>query len=305
MKKVIFIAAFLCAAVTSAQEALKLNLEVGETYTLKKETTSENKQVVGGMPQNSTTIVTEEMEYIVTGKDGDNYLVDVIPTKMSNETKSSMGSQIMSSDGDMTNPMNQIFKNMTNKVMKLTLSPVGQVIKLDLNGYGDDIMKDVQMDDMQKLQMEGMIKAEMTEDKLKRSYTNAFAYMKDSKVKEGATWNTMTDQDLMGITLKSEATNTIKSMTGEKVVIATDGTMTTGGVQDTMMMGIAAKTDMEGTTQGTTTLDRKSGWITSSENSGTVKGKITIPAGAAGPEEMVVDTEAMTTIVVTGGKKAM
>ncbi|GAL74360.1 hypothetical protein JCM19275_3215 [Nonlabens ulvanivorans] len=53
--------------------------------------TSEQQQVVNGMPQEITTIITTETDYMVTDiKDGI-YYIDIVIKKMSSETKSPMG----------------------------------------------------------------------------------------------------------------------------------------------------------------------------------------------------------------------
>jgi hypothetical protein len=303
MKKIFLAVAFLSTAMLSAQKGIELNLEVGKTYTLASETTTQVKQVMGGMPQEQTTISTEETDFVITGKKEGNYLIDIIPTKVRNETKSMGQSTIQDSEGDTTDPMNMIMKNLTNRTMKAVVSTTGELVEFNANGYTDAMMEGVEMDDMMKLQMEGAMKAELTDQKLKQSYLKAFQALTNSKKKKGATWSTTNDMEMMMVNMDVDNQYTIKDMTEGRIMVTSDGTISTGGEQEAMIQGMTIKMTMDGDAKGEITIDEKTGWLINSVTDGNLKGKMVFPAGLMGPDPMPVDMEVTTTAIVKGMKK--
>jgi hypothetical protein len=176
-------------------------------------------------------------------------------------------------------------------------------VEFNANGYTDAMMEGVEMDDMMKLQMEGAMKAELTDQKLKQSYLKAFQALTNSKKKKGATWSTTNDMEMMMVNMDVDNQYTIKDMTEGRIMVTSDGTISTGGEQEAMIQGMTIKMTMDGDAKGEITIDEKTGWLINSVTDGNLKGKMVFPAGLMGPDPMPVDMEVTTTAIVKGMKK--
>ncbi|MGB3591966.1 MAG: DUF6263 family protein [Nonlabens sp.] len=291
MKNFIAISIFFIGTIAIAQETIRLNLEVGKTYTLDLVNTSEIKQVVAGMPQDVTTTMTSSTDYVVTGMKGKDYMIDIVPTASKTEQKTSMGSIVTDSNGPDSNPMNRIMKNLTNRSMKVVMTPQGKVVSFDFNGYTDKLMDGVEMEDMQKLQIEGMMKEQINAEKMQKSYSEAFTSYPTGKVAVGDEWKTTYSSDIV-IPMETKLTNTLKESTPSSFIIESMGTLSTNGETETQLMGMAAKADIQGDVKSMITIDKKTGWISKATTTTTSKGYMKMAAGGPGTPEMKIDMDA-------------
>ena len=271
----------------TAQYDLSLDLEVGKTYTLTQESTSTTSQMINGMPQDTEIAMSIITNYTVTGMNGENFLIDVVPTKMSTSQSSAMGMMKMDSEGDASNPMNKLMKNLVNKTMKMELSPKGDVIMFNSNNYVAGMMEGINLPEMAKAQLEAQMATEYDDASLKDSYLGYFNIYPGESVDKGATWTTDFTADVV-MPISTEATNTLSEIDDNSFTITSMANMSTGGEKDTQLMGMAAKGNLNGTAQTTYVLDRKTGWIISMKGEQDLDGDITLPASDQMPQEMKI-----------------
>lgn len=299
MKHSFTLLAFLIITSVSAQYDLVYKLEKGGVYPQKQTVISEQKQVINGYPQEITTAITTDSEYIVTDIIDGVYHIDIVIKKMSNESKSAMGTESMSSDGPASNPMNTIFKNMTNKPIKVTMDQYGRLLTVNADDQMNGLMDGVEMDDMQKISVESAMKSEMTSEKQKVSYEMLTAIFPTTAVNVGDTWNQSLTINSVG-NFNSTATNTLESVTDKTYVITSTATVATPKDTATNLNGMDAIVNLNGPRKATLTINRATGWINEAIIEQTLNGDITIKANDQIPQDMKMTMETLSTTRIDG-----
>ncbi|QJP34521.1 hypothetical protein F0365_08960 [Nonlabens sp. Ci31] len=297
MKKTLLFIALCCCMITTAQYDIVYNLEKDGVYPQNLVVTSEQKQVINGMPQDITTIISTESDYIVTGiKDGI-YSIDIIVKSMSNTTKSAMGSETMSSDGASSNPMNQMFKNMIKDPIKITMNNKGEILSFDNSAQLVGLIEGMELPEMQLLQIEGAMKKEMSAEKQIDSYNKITQILPTKEVNIGDSW----DQVIMIssiATFESTTTYTLESVTDESYIINSSAMIATPKDATTDLMGMKAKYDLAGPLKASYTIDKKTGWIKKANFEQSLDGTVLIEKSETMPQELKMTMTSTTTTVI-------
>jgi hypothetical protein len=276
---------FLSVNMLTAQESISLNLKKGETYTLNQTSISNIDQVVDGMPVKTTTTVVAVTEFTVTGMNGKNYLITITPTKMSTTQESDMGSMTMDSEGDTSDPMNVMMKNLVNKPLTMELSPNGDISNFKSDGYLDGIMDGIDMPAMAKIQLGAQMQEQYSDEALMDSYKFYFSFYPKTKVATGDTWKSEFTLNIV-VPMSTMTNNELKSVTNDSYMIYSTADLTTNGEQDSNIMGMKAKANLNGTLSANYVLDKKTGWISSMEQTQNLEGDMVILKSAQLPEDM-------------------
>jgi hypothetical protein len=178
---------FISANFLAAQESISLNLKKGTTYQLNQTSISNMDQVINGMPITSKTTIVAETNFLVTGMNGKNYLLEVTPVKMSTTQSTDMGEMSMDSDGDTTDPMNAIMKNLVNTSMTMELSPQGDIINFNADGYLDGLTEGVDMPGVALEQLKTQMSEQYNDEALQDSFKYFFSIYPTAKVAVGDT----------------------------------------------------------------------------------------------------------------------
>ena len=287
IKSAVLALLFLTVNMLAAQESISLNLKNGETYTLNQTTISNTDQVVDGMPIKTKTTVVAVTEFKVTGMNGKNYLMTITPTKMSTTQESDMGSMSMDSDGDTSDPMNMIMKNLVNKSLTMELTPYGDITNFSSDGYLDGIIDGIDMPAMAKIQLGAQMQEQYSDDALKDSYKFYFNFYPESKVVIGDTWKSELSVNVV-VPMTAVTDNELKDITASDYMIYSTATLSTNGDQDSNMMGMQAKANLNGTLTTNYVIDKKTGWIASMEQTQNIEGDMTIAKSAQIPQEMKI-----------------
>jgi hypothetical protein len=297
MKKTLLFIALCCCMITTAQYDIVYNLEKDGVYPQNLVVTSEQKQVINGMPQDIMTIISTESDYIVTDiKDGI-YSIDIIVKSMSNTTKSAMGSETMSSDGASSNPMNQMFKNMIKDPIKITMNNKGEILSFDNSAQLVGLIEGMELPEMQLLQIEGAMKKEMSAEKQIDSYNKITQILPTKEVNIGDSW----DQVIMIssiATFESTTTYTLESVTDESYIINSSAMIATPKDATTDLMGMKAKYDLAGPLKASYTIDKKTGWIKKANFEQSLDGTVLIEKSETMPQELKMTMTSTTTTVI-------
>ncbi|MEN8817234.1 MAG: DUF6263 family protein [Nonlabens sp.] len=297
MKKIILLIAFCSSVIVSAQNKIVYNLEKGGVYPQNQVMTSVQNQVINGMPQDITTKVVTESDFIVTDIIDGIYYIDVKINKMSNTTKTAMGSQEMDSDGGQANPMNKLFSNMIEFPIKITMNKQGEILSLDNSAQIENMTKDIDMPAMQLAQIEGAMKAEMSTEKQMSSYNLLTQILPKNAVSVGDTWNnTVTINSV--IELETATTYKLESATEDFYTISANATIKTPEGSKMETMGLNANVNLAGPLTATYTLNRKTGWIQKAKVEQQLDGNMTIEKSEMMPQEMKIDMKTKTTTVI-------
>ncbi len=291
------IVALLISTQLFSQQAVVLNLKKGDTYHLNQKSVSKVNQIINGMPQDTETVVVQHTEFLVTGMNGKNYLIDMKPVKMSTTQKSPMGNMVMDSDGDVTDPMNVMMKNMVDKVINIELTPQGEIVDFKSNGYMSGMMEGVELPEQVREQLESQMADSFSDESLRDSYKYYFSIYPTTKVKVGDTWKSDYTVDVI-LPVETKMANTLSSIDAKEIVITSTAELSTNGEKTTSLMGMDAKADLNGTMTTTYKLDGKTGWITSMDQQQNIKGDMTLLKSEQMPEEMKIKMTVDNTAVI-------
>lgn len=297
MKKTLLFIALCCSIITTAQYDIVYNLEKGGVYPQNLVVTSEQNQVINGQNQDITTIISTESDYVVTDIKEGIYSIDIIVNKMSNTTKSAMGSQTMSSDGAASNPMNQMFKNMIKDPIKITMNNKGEILSFDNSAQLVGLTEGMEMPEMQLLQIEGAMKKEMGAEKQIANYNKITQILPTKEVNIGDSW----DQEITVnsiATFESTTTYTLENVTEDSYIINSSAMVTTPKDATTDLMGMKAKYDLSGPLKATYTIDKNTGWIESASFEQSLDGTVLIEKSETMPQELKMTMSSTTKTII-------
>jgi len=297
MKKTLFFISLCCSFIMTAQHDITYNLEKGGVYPQNQTITSEQQQVINGIPQNLTTIVTTESDYIVTDIKDDIYHIDIVIKKMSNETKSAMGREVIVSDGPVSNPMNGLFKNMITYPIKITMSNKGEVLSFDNSDQLEGLTEGIELPEMQLLQIKAAMIEEMSPEKQTSSYNQITRILPPSTVAIGDTWEQGIDISSIA-TFEAITTFKLESVTDDFYTVSCASIIKSPKDATTDLMGVSAKYDLSGPLTGTYTIDRKTGWTKKAETQQELDGAILVEKSETIPQEMKMTIKSKTSTVI-------
>lgn len=297
MKNFILLLAVCISITATAQHNITYNLEKGGVYPQNQVVTSEQQQVINGMPQDITTVVKTASDYIVTDiKDGI-YYIDIKMKNMSNSTSSAMGSQVMDSDGGQANPMNKLFSNLVQYPIKITMNKKGEILTFDNNAQLENMTKDIDLPAMQLGQIEGAMKKEMTPEKQMDSYNMLTQILPKQEVSVGDTWkSTVTINSVAKF--ETSTTYKLESVSEDYYTISATATIDSPKDATMEMMGVTAYYDLAGPLKATYKVDKKTGWLTMANAEQQLDGTITIKKSETMPQEMQMTMKTKTTTVI-------
>ena len=282
---------------TAAQHDIVYHLEKGGVYPQNQVVTSEQAQVINGMPQDMTMVISTQSDFLVTDiKDGI-YYIDIQVKKMSNETETSMGSDVMSSDGPASNPMNVMFKNMIEDPIKITMDRYGKILSFDNSAQLEGLTEGMEMPEMQLLQIEAAMKKEIDAEKQITSYEQLTSILPKKAVKEGDTWTQNTTINSIA-SFETSTTYTLESVTADSYIITAAADIKTPQGSTTDFSGVQAAYNLEGPSSATYIINRNTGWITKATIEQELEGDITVAKSEMMPEEMKMTLKTKTLTVI-------
>ncbi|WP_213521571.1 DUF6263 family protein [Nonlabens sp.] len=297
MKKTLLLIAICCVMITTAQYDMVYQLEKGGVYPQNLVVTSEQNQVINGQTQDITTVISTASDFVVTDiKDGI-YSIDIIVKKMSNNTKTAMGTETMSSDGAASNPMNQMFKNMIKDPIKITMNNKGVLLSFDNSAQLVGLTEGMELPEMQLLQIEGAMKKEMSAEKQLDSYHKITQLLPKEEVNIGDTWVQETTINSIA-TFKSTTTYLLEAVTDESYIITSSAMVTTPKDATTDLMGMKAKYDLSGPLKASYTIDKKTGWIKNARMEQRLDGAVLIEKSETMPQELKMTMSTTTTTLI-------
>jgi hypothetical protein len=283
-----FLSALLFIGFTlRAQHNIILNLKVGNTYTHNQSLTSITNQLISGMPQDTEMLVNTTTNFTVTGMKGENFLIDVVPLKMSTTQKSPMGNVEMNSEGEQSNPMNRIMKNLTGKTIKMELSPYGEIITFNSGDYLDSMTDGIELPESALEQIKSEMKEEYNDAALKDSYIGLFNFYRKNKVEIGDSWTQDVVMDVI-MPIEAKSNFTLSEVTDNEFTIMGKTDLNTDGEKDTKLMGMDVKSNFKGQANSTIVLDRNTGWIKNMTMVQNLDGTMVIAASDKMPQEMTI-----------------
>jgi len=279
MKKVIsslFLTLLGISLMAQTPVNMKLNLEKGKVYTIKSTSKQAIQQTANGqtyaMDINSNTVV----RYKVLNKENEimniEFKIDTIATKISSPMFNKETSSAKPASND---PVEKIMNKMCKYKIIAKISTAGKFMDfVNYGKYKDSIMFVLDSipatkRDLAKTTADGLLK----ESAIKSMIEPLFAYLPETAVKTGDTWETSYFLTASGMSMLSQNSYTLKgfdtnqaSVTGKseiesmpstdpsaKMVQELKGTMTSEGIID-LATGLNLKNTVKGHIEGTVTM---------------------------------------------------
>jgi hypothetical protein len=297
MRKFILFTAVLFSVAATAQHNIVYNLEKAGIYAQNQTVVSEQNQIINGMPQKVNTSVSTESDYVVRDiKDGI-YYIDIIVKKMSNTTKTAMGTETIASDGPVSNPMNKLFSNMIKDPIKITMDRKGNLLSFDNSAQLENITEGVVLPDMQLAQLEGTMKKEMSAEKQIVNYSQLTQILPENEISVGASWDKKVTINSIG-QFESTTSFTLESVTDAFFTISAIAEITTPENEEANLMGMNATYNLAGPLKGIYIIDKKTGWISTANLEQQLDGTIIFQKSEIMPQEMkiLMTSKTITTI---------
>jgi hypothetical protein len=297
MKKYMLFIAVCFSIAATAQYNIIYNLEKGGVYPQNQTVVSEQNQIINGMPQEISTTLSTESDYIVQDIKEGVYYIDIMVKKMSNTTKTAMGREIIASDGPVSNPMNKLFNNMTTYPIKITMNNKGELLSFDNSAQLKNMTEGVDLPEMQLAQLEGTMKKEMSAEKLTSNYSQLTQILPKTEVSIGASWGKKITINSI-VSFESTTTFTLESVTDEFYTISTTAIIATSENEESDVMGMKAKCNLAGPLKGTYIIDKNTGWISSANLEQQLDGNITFEKSEMMPQEMKISMTSKTSTTI-------
>jgi hypothetical protein len=301
MKKLLTAAILLFAfAVSFAEKPIQLRLEKGKTYSQISNINSKVSQFVQGMSVDVEMGITSTYSFKVLDVKDSLIFTEVTLSKIKSTAKSPMGTQEFSSDSpNPSEPTSILFQELTKCPYMLTLTQSGKVVDVNANASLDKALSMVPaLSDDQKAMLKSQFSARFGDDIIKQSLESGFAYYPPKNVK-GEKW-TSTQTVKSNLELEIHSTNEVADVTNESVTIKHVGELTSPETNEpTMINGMSAKPSINGASEGTVTINIKTGWIINSNITQNLKGNIDFMPNAQMPNGMQVPITVTNTVTFT------
>jgi hypothetical protein len=303
MNKLAFLCLFaaLSTAITAQKHDLKLNLETGKTYHQNSQSEIVIKQILEGQPFDMTMVIDGKVALTVRAKEGDQFRIDVQYEEISLGMVMDGQESLYSSKSIDTNDIVSILLGaMQSNPFQLSLSEKGRVTQItNINSWVQPALEKLSRfpEDMVGPVIDQVIKT-YGEDALRGNIELTTAIFPDKPVEVGESWAVKTR--LNGSVKADVLTKyTLTSSTQQETVIEGKADVTSDKDAPPMeTAGGNVQYNLKGTLNSTLTLNARSGWISSSTYSQSLKGEniITTPYS---PEPMKVPMELISEMTIS------
>lgn len=301
MKKLLS-AAFLLLVFSAsfAGSSVQLRLEKGKTYSQVTVQNSKISQLIQGMSVDIEMDVASTTTFKVLEVKDTLFVIEATMSMLKTTMKSPMGAQEFSSESKNVNdPSSMLLQELTKSPFKVTLTRSGKVAEIDINTAIDKAVNSVvTLSEDQKVALKAQFKGQFGDDNMRQTIENAFAYYPPKSVK-GEKWTSTLKVKGM-VEMESQNQNEVTDVTAESVTVKYTGEMASPeNAEPALVNGMSAKYAISGTTEGTATIDLKTGWVIKNTASQAMKGNVEILPNAQVPNGMQIPMTFNTTVTIT------
>jgi hypothetical protein len=268
--------AALSSTITAQKHDLKLNLETGKTYRQNSQSEIVIKQILEGQPFDMTMAIDGKVALTVNAKEGDQYRIDVQYEEISLGMVMDGQETLYSSKSIDTNDIVSILLGaMQSNPFQLSLSEKGRVTQItNINSWVQPALEKLSRfpEDVVGPVIDQVIKT-YGEDALRGNIELTTAIFPDQPVEVGESWSVKTR--LNGSVKADVLTKfTLTSNSQKETVIEGKADVTSDKDAPPMeTAGGNVQYNLKGTLNSTLTLNARSGWISSSTYTQSLKGE--------------------------------
>lgn len=253
---------------------LKLNLQPGSKYLYIMETKMNMDQSAMGQTMKTSSDMTMESTYDVTGAEGPNKRITVTYDRIAMNMKNAMGNMAYDSKNPLSgNSDLSMMGNMLNKPFSMTVSDKGEIVKVEglsdiINGVGDTTTP-------QGAAMRQQMSSTFNDTAIKSMMQQSLNIFPDKPVRPGDTWKKSYNMTMSMINMKLENDFKLTSVSNGIAHLDVSSKITgAGGTTDEQKKNM--QINLNGDQKGTMDVAVESGLVTDSKLKQNIKGDISM-----------------------------
>jgi len=299
----LFIALLAFQLAHAKKTELRLNLEVGQTYTSKSVSVVNITQEMMGQTISIDMKITSETLFKVIDKSGANYDLDVQYKSMVMEMKTPQMTMTFSSETpNAPDPLSGMLAKLTEQSFQVSLNDKGDVLgvkNLDaLMNAAIGAMGD--LPEVQKQQLQKQLSDNYGEDAFRSNLGSLLSIFPEHAVEVGESWKVSQKLEA-GMALNLEMTYTFKGEEGDLYLFSGEGTLASPPSGASIEAnGMKMTFEMNGTMKSDLKVDKKTGWVMAGTTEQGIEGKTRIATNDQMPDGMEIPMNIKTTTTFTG-----
>lgn len=267
----------------AAQKPLTLNLKKGSDYQRKNTIDMKITQDFNGMSMEIAMNTAFDASYKVVDVKDSLFQMNVTYDRIKMAITAPGTNVELSSDKN-NDPGSSMLSQMVGKSFGATISKTGLVKKVDADSLINSVAKAVGNNEV----MASQIKNSFGEASLKNDLENSFSFITTKKIAKGSKWSVTTNVK-MSTSLSAITNYEVIEETKDNFIIKFNSEMSSPENSPAVNNnGMEMKYNLNGTTEGTMTINKASGWIVSSTSDIALKGVVEIQPNAQIPSPMSV-----------------
>lgn len=276
---------------------LKLDLEVGEQYTLNSETEIDMTQEIQGMNQEVNTVLNSTMIFNIKDRDGDRYKAEIYYESLTmNMNLPMQQSMVLTSEEDKEgsdNIFSEFLKVLIDKPFEVSIDQNGKVHEVSgLSGAFDNTLEefDEKLSAQQINQLESMMAETYSAETFKSNVELITRNLPEQPVALQETWTTQMGAPSMEGKIANELM--VNEYTDDYILISGDAEVDVDEqIQPGQMPGAEnASFQVNGTVDSSIKLDPESNWVSEAEINQELEGVISVEDAPQMPEGMEIPT---------------
>jgi hypothetical protein len=283
-----------------AASSVPLRLEKGKTYTQVMAQNSKITQKALEMGMDMDVEIGYTTSYKVLEVKDTLFVTEATMSKMKAVTKNPEGVQEFSSDlTNVNDTTSMLLQELSKTPFKVTLTQSGKVAEIDINTAIDKAVNSVvALSEDQKVALKAQIEGYFGEEAMRQNIENAFAYNPPKAVK-GERWSSNLKIKEM-VELEQQNDNEVAEVSAEIVTVKFSGKMASPeNAAPTSFNGMSAKYAISGTSEGSVTIDLKTGWIIKNTDNQAIKLTMDIQPNEQIPNGMQAVMTINTAVTIT------
>ena len=262
-RKILFLVACLCVSTAMhAQIRLSFNPTIGETYTTRSVSEMQMQKTIMGMSMPTNIVISLTMDMTAIEKNDKEVTLDFSYSAISLQQSSPMMNIRFSSEDDISTlsgferDVAEVLNALVGKTTKVVLGRDGSVISIG----GFDAFNNLDLSNPMMIVFQSMF----NEDVLRQMLEQSFNIFPSNAVNVGDSWDNNATVIAQGVTTTSNATYTLRSVTGNSAFIDVTAVIASTG----------AGAEIAGESVGEMELDILTGMVINSSLNGSSSGAI-------------------------------
>ncbi|WP_143961908.1 DUF6263 family protein [Litoribacter populi] len=253
---------------------LRYKLKSKQQYTLNVVSQQVIEQDLDGMAQTIHNLFQSDLDISVDRVISDTIGLSIKYRNLHLEVQGPMGEEmILSSEGNMEDPINQLMRKMINQPVQIAISPRGEILEVHgVEEMMDSVMLGLEeLDESQKQSLKASLDNQFGKETFKTSILSGLIIYPQKPVNIGEEW-TCSREEFATVPVVTETSWKLNRVRRGQAELAGSSILTSLDLKS------SDEVKMEGTQEITASIDLSTGWMTESNQQSEINGIMTLPA---------------------------